>query len=287
MSLARAFFGAGASAVVGTLDCARDDEAGVFFSSMYRAMSRGVSVGEAVTAAKREGIPPRRASGGLGGRRAARRRGRTASGTGDRGARAAGGRRDGPRAGGHQCGAPEASESTVGAESADVRREPRCAGRASALASGPRCTALPALRGRGEAIGAAASARARTAPGRAPGGGWWPPRTRSPGSLAAGTGEGKAAGRALMERRGRGVASTGQGGPRGGGSDATSPCSPPELNSRGDGLKARACPSTFSSSGPPTPAPSSTWWTGGCAPGRDELHQHRGGRARSRRWPPS
>jgi hypothetical protein len=56
MSLARAFFGAGASAVVGTLDRARDDEAGVFFSSMYRAMSRGVSLGEAVTAAKREGI---------------------------------------------------------------------------------------------------------------------------------------------------------------------------------------------------------------------------------------
>ncbi|HZW90209.1 MAG TPA: CHAT domain-containing protein, partial [Myxococcaceae bacterium] len=56
MSLARAFFGAGASAVVGTLDRARDDEAGMFFSSMYRALARGVSLGEAVTAAKREGI---------------------------------------------------------------------------------------------------------------------------------------------------------------------------------------------------------------------------------------
>jgi len=56
MSLARAFFGAGASAVVGTLDRARDDEAGVFFSSMYRSLARGVSLGEAVTAAKREGI---------------------------------------------------------------------------------------------------------------------------------------------------------------------------------------------------------------------------------------
>ena len=56
MSLARAFFGAGAAAVVGTLDRARDDEAGVFFSSMYRALARGVSLGEAVTAAKREGI---------------------------------------------------------------------------------------------------------------------------------------------------------------------------------------------------------------------------------------
>jgi len=56
MSLARAFFGAGASAVVGTLDRARDDEAGVFFSSMYRALAGGVTVGEAVAAAKREGI---------------------------------------------------------------------------------------------------------------------------------------------------------------------------------------------------------------------------------------
>jgi CHAT domain-containing protein len=56
MSLARAFFGAGASAVVGTLDRARDDDAGVFFSSMYRALARGVSLGEAVASAKREGI---------------------------------------------------------------------------------------------------------------------------------------------------------------------------------------------------------------------------------------
>ena len=56
MSLARAFFGAGASAVVGTLDRARDDEAGAFFSSMYRALAGGVSLGEAVTAAKRDGI---------------------------------------------------------------------------------------------------------------------------------------------------------------------------------------------------------------------------------------
>ena len=56
MSLARAFFGAGATAVVGTLDRARDDEAGVFFASMYRALGRGATLGEAVTAAKREGI---------------------------------------------------------------------------------------------------------------------------------------------------------------------------------------------------------------------------------------
>ncbi len=56
MSLARAFFSAGATAVVGTLDRVRDDEAGVFFSSMYRALGRGSSVGEAVVAAKREAI---------------------------------------------------------------------------------------------------------------------------------------------------------------------------------------------------------------------------------------
>jgi CHAT domain-containing protein len=56
MSLARAFFGAGASAVVGTLDKARDDEAGEFFTAMYRALGRGTSIGEAVVAAKREAI---------------------------------------------------------------------------------------------------------------------------------------------------------------------------------------------------------------------------------------
>ena len=56
MSLARAFFGAGASAVVGTLDRTRDDEASVLFSAMYRSLGRGVSIGEAVTAAKREAI---------------------------------------------------------------------------------------------------------------------------------------------------------------------------------------------------------------------------------------
>jgi CHAT domain-containing protein len=56
MSLARAFFGAGATAVVGTLDRARDDEAGVFFSAMYAALGRGASIGDAVSAAKREGI---------------------------------------------------------------------------------------------------------------------------------------------------------------------------------------------------------------------------------------
>jgi hypothetical protein len=42
--------------VVGTLDRARDDEAAVFFSTMYRALARGVSEGEAVALAKREAI---------------------------------------------------------------------------------------------------------------------------------------------------------------------------------------------------------------------------------------
>lgn len=62
MSLARAFFSAGATAVVGTLDRARDDEAGLFFSAMYRALGRGANIGEAMQAAKRErirdGAPP-------------------------------------------------------------------------------------------------------------------------------------------------------------------------------------------------------------------------------------
>ena len=56
MSLGRAFFAGGASAVVGTLDKARDDEAGEFFTSMYRALGRGTSIGEAVVAAKRDAI---------------------------------------------------------------------------------------------------------------------------------------------------------------------------------------------------------------------------------------
>jgi CHAT domain-containing protein len=56
MSLARAFFSAGATAVVGTLDRARDDDAGLFFASMYRALGRGASIGEAMLSAKRERI---------------------------------------------------------------------------------------------------------------------------------------------------------------------------------------------------------------------------------------
>jgi len=62
MSLARAFFGARATSVVGTLERARDDEASLFFSAFYGALRRGASVGEAVTLAKREriraGSPP-------------------------------------------------------------------------------------------------------------------------------------------------------------------------------------------------------------------------------------
>jgi hypothetical protein len=56
MSLARAFFGAGATAVVGTLDRARDDEAGTVFSAMYRALGGGATLGEAVVQAKRQAI---------------------------------------------------------------------------------------------------------------------------------------------------------------------------------------------------------------------------------------
>ena len=56
MSLARAFFGAGATAVVGTLDRTRDEEAGAFFTAMYGALARGVTLGGAVVTAKREAI---------------------------------------------------------------------------------------------------------------------------------------------------------------------------------------------------------------------------------------
>ncbi len=62
MSLARAFFGARATSVVGTLERARDDEASLFFSAFYGALRRGASVGDAVMLAKRErireGSPP-------------------------------------------------------------------------------------------------------------------------------------------------------------------------------------------------------------------------------------
>ena len=62
MSLARAFFRARATSVVGTLERARDDEASLFFSAFYGALRRGASVGDAVALAKRErireGSPP-------------------------------------------------------------------------------------------------------------------------------------------------------------------------------------------------------------------------------------
>lgn len=62
MSLARAFFSAGAVTVVGTLNRARDDEAAAFFSELYRGLGRGDSMGEAVADAKRRliarGAPP-------------------------------------------------------------------------------------------------------------------------------------------------------------------------------------------------------------------------------------
>ncbi|HUM11345.1 MAG TPA: CHAT domain-containing protein [Myxococcaceae bacterium] len=62
MSLARAFFSAGAAAVVGTLHRTPDDEAGAFFTSLYRSLGGGASIGEAMAAAKRErirqGAPP-------------------------------------------------------------------------------------------------------------------------------------------------------------------------------------------------------------------------------------
>ena len=62
MSLARAFFGARATSVVGTLERARDDEASLLFSAFYGALRRGARVGEAVALAKREriraGSPP-------------------------------------------------------------------------------------------------------------------------------------------------------------------------------------------------------------------------------------
>ena len=56
MSLGRAFFAARATSVVGTLERARDDEASLFFSAFYGALGGGATVGEAMTAAKRERI---------------------------------------------------------------------------------------------------------------------------------------------------------------------------------------------------------------------------------------
>ena len=66
MSLARAFFSAGAVSVVGTLNRARDDEAAAYFSELYRELGRGASMGEAVAAAKRRLIARGAPAGGIG-----------------------------------------------------------------------------------------------------------------------------------------------------------------------------------------------------------------------------
>ncbi len=56
MSLARAFFRAGAHAVVGSLRPLRDDEAAALISAFYRRLGQGQSVGEAMAGARRERI---------------------------------------------------------------------------------------------------------------------------------------------------------------------------------------------------------------------------------------
>ena len=62
MSLARAFFEAGAQTVVGTLAPVRDQESAVLFNAFYRRMREGMSVRQALLEAKREriraGVPP-------------------------------------------------------------------------------------------------------------------------------------------------------------------------------------------------------------------------------------
>ena len=62
LSLARGFFAGGASSVLGTLAQVRDDEQRALFHQFYAELRRGVSVGEAMTAAKRAlirgGAPP-------------------------------------------------------------------------------------------------------------------------------------------------------------------------------------------------------------------------------------
>lgn len=56
LSLARAFFEAGAHAVVGSLWPLRDDEAAAFFAAFYRGLAAGAPVGEAMVEARRERI---------------------------------------------------------------------------------------------------------------------------------------------------------------------------------------------------------------------------------------
>jgi CHAT domain-containing protein/tetratricopeptide (TPR) repeat protein len=62
MGLSRAFFQAGASAVVGTLWAIRDDHAAAFFALFYDGVGRGLSAGEALLEARRRaargGLPP-------------------------------------------------------------------------------------------------------------------------------------------------------------------------------------------------------------------------------------
>ncbi|HUM12926.1 MAG TPA: CHAT domain-containing protein [Myxococcaceae bacterium] len=62
LSLARGFFAGGASAVIGTLSRVRDDDQRALFHAFYAELRRGVSVGEAMAAAKRalirSGAPP-------------------------------------------------------------------------------------------------------------------------------------------------------------------------------------------------------------------------------------
>ena len=62
LSLARGFFAGGASAVLATLAQVRDDEQRALFHQFYAELRRGVSVGDAMTAAKRSlvrsGAPP-------------------------------------------------------------------------------------------------------------------------------------------------------------------------------------------------------------------------------------
>lgn len=56
MSLARAFFQAGASAVIGTLWRLRDDEGAALFEAFYRHVGEGLSIGAALAAAQRDRI---------------------------------------------------------------------------------------------------------------------------------------------------------------------------------------------------------------------------------------
>jgi hypothetical protein len=54
LSLARAFFQAGAQVVVGSLWSLRDDEAAALVAGFYRALARGRSVAAALAEARRE-----------------------------------------------------------------------------------------------------------------------------------------------------------------------------------------------------------------------------------------